>query len=223
MFAIIQTGGKQIHVTTGQEIFVEKLNGNVNDKIIFDKVLMIDQQVGKPFLKGAQVCGEILKQGKQKKIVVFKYKPKKNSKTKYGHRQPYTRVKIIDILLEGKKNDEKDADLKILATDQTINSQTKATIATEKSQSLKTKPTVVAIKEPSAIVKKVVNENKKTKPQSENEELVPKTLTSPTNDQVDPNIDPNKTVVKKGKLETIFDHQNMTVKIVEVDDNESDK
>ncbi len=110
MFVVIQTGGKQINVSYGQEIFVEKLVGKAKDKIIFDKILMIDQQFGKPFLKGAEVHGEIIKQDKSKKIRVFKYKPKKNSKTMYGHRQPYTKVLITDILLAGKSLVDKKAE-----------------------------------------------------------------------------------------------------------------
>ncbi len=101
MFAIIKTGGKQIKVSQGDEIFVEMLEGNEGDKVNFNEVLMIDGKVGTPFLKGASVTGTILKQGKQKKIIVFKYKPKKNEHTKAGHRQPYTKVKIEDIALAG--------------------------------------------------------------------------------------------------------------------------
>lgn len=108
MFAIIATGGKQINVEVGKEYFVEKLAGNANDKIIFDQVLMIDGTVGKPFIKGAEVHATIIKQDKAKKIIVFKYKPKKNSKTKYGHRQPYTKVKITDIFLSAKDKENKE-------------------------------------------------------------------------------------------------------------------
>lgn len=101
MFAIIKTGGKQLCVSQGDEIFVEMLNGNKGEKVNFTEVLMIDGEVGTPFIKGASVTGTILKQGKQKKIVVFHYKPKKTQHKKYGHRQPYTKVKIDQILLSG--------------------------------------------------------------------------------------------------------------------------
>ncbi|WHQ36711.1 50S ribosomal protein L21 [Spiroplasma sp. SV19] len=101
MFAIIKTGGKQLRVSQGDEIFVEMLNGNEGEKVNFTEVLMIDGKVGTPFLKGASVTGTILKQGKQKKIVVFHYKPKKTQHKKYGHRQPYTKIKIDQILLSG--------------------------------------------------------------------------------------------------------------------------
>ncbi len=101
MFAIIKTGGKQLRVSQGDEIFVEMLNGNEGEQVNFTEVLMVDGKVGTPFLKGASVTGTILKQGKQKKIVVFHYKPKKTQHKKYGHRQPYTKIKIDQIMLAG--------------------------------------------------------------------------------------------------------------------------
>ena len=97
MFAIIQTGGKQLLVSKDQTIFVEKIDGKEGDKISFDKVLMVDQKVGKPFIKDALVEGVIEKQGKAKKIVVYRHNAKSTHKRKYGHRQPYTRVKIIGV------------------------------------------------------------------------------------------------------------------------------
>ncbi len=103
MSAIILTGGKQLSVEKEQVIWIEKIVGNAGDIVEFDKVLMIDGNIGQRFVPNAKVVGQIIKQGKEKKIVVFTYKAKKNSKTKYGHRQPYTQVKIIDILLDGAK------------------------------------------------------------------------------------------------------------------------
>ena len=96
MKAIIETGGKQYLVKENDVIYVELLKGDVGDKVVFDRVLMLDNTVGKPYVK-AKVTGEIEKNGKQKKIVIFKYRPKKKSRTKQGHRQPYTRVKITKI------------------------------------------------------------------------------------------------------------------------------
>ena len=101
MLAIIQTGGKQILVKKDETIFVEKLEGKEGDKITFDKVLLVGQQIGTPFLNGATVEGVIEKQGKQKKIVVYRHNAKSTHKRKYGHRQPYTRVKITDIKSAG--------------------------------------------------------------------------------------------------------------------------
>ena len=97
MKAIIETGGKQYYVTEGSEIFVEKLEGKEKDKVSFDKVLMVDGTIGHPYVKGAKVTGEIVKQGKQRKIVIFKYRQKTNYHKTQGHRQPYTKVKITKI------------------------------------------------------------------------------------------------------------------------------
>ena len=97
MKAIIETGGKQYRVEEGSEIYVEKLTGEVGDKITFDKVLMADDKVGTPYLTSVKVVGEIVKQGKQRKVVIFKYNPKKNYHKKQGHRQPYTKVVIKSI------------------------------------------------------------------------------------------------------------------------------
>ena len=100
MYAIIETGGKQIKVMENDVIFVEKLDANEGDSITFDKVLMVGgsaTKIGAPYLSGASVEGKVEKQGKDKKIIVFKYKPKKSTKKKQGHRQPYTKITITKI------------------------------------------------------------------------------------------------------------------------------
>ncbi|WP_027963555.1 50S ribosomal protein L21 [Halalkalibacillus halophilus] len=100
MYAIIETGGKQIKVEEGQSIFIEKLDFNAEDEVTFDKVLFVggdNVKVGAPFVDGASVTGQVEKHGKGRKITVFKYKPKKNYKRKQGHRQPYTKVTINKI------------------------------------------------------------------------------------------------------------------------------
>ncbi len=100
MYAIIETGGKQVKVEEGQTIYVEKLNAAEGDTVTFDKVLMIggeNVKVGTPYVEGATVTGKVEKQGRGKKIIVFKYKPKKNYRKKQGHRQPYTKVTIEKI------------------------------------------------------------------------------------------------------------------------------
>ena len=89
MFAIIETGGKQLLVKSGDVIYI--------DKVSFDKVLVIDEQVGSPYLPKASVLGTIEKQGKAKKIVVYRHNAKSTHKRKLGHRQPFTRVKITEI------------------------------------------------------------------------------------------------------------------------------
>ncbi len=102
MLAIIKTGGKQLKVFVGTEIFVEKLELEANETVTFDEVLMMDTKFGNPYLKNASVKGVILKNDRAKKIVVFKYKPKKDSHKKYGHRQPYSKVFIESFILDGK-------------------------------------------------------------------------------------------------------------------------
>ena len=98
MNAVIKVGGKQYFVKENDEIFVEKLNANPGDTVSFDQVLMIDSKVGNPFLEGATVLGEVVKNGKQRKIRIFKYKSKDRSNRKtQGHRQPYTQIKITKI------------------------------------------------------------------------------------------------------------------------------
>ena len=102
MYAIIETGGKQIKVEAGQEIYVEKLNGEAGDVITFDKVLFVggdDTKVGVPFVEGATVTAKVVKSGRAKKITVFKYKAKKNYRKKQGHRQPYTKLTVDAINL----------------------------------------------------------------------------------------------------------------------------
>lgn len=101
MYAVVETGGKQYRVAAGDTIYVEKLAVNEGDQVVLDKVLLVSNegkvQVGKPYLEGAQVIAKAAKQGKQKKIIVFKYKAKKNYRRKQGHRQPYTKLVIESI------------------------------------------------------------------------------------------------------------------------------
>ena len=97
MFAIIETGGKQYRVSEGEELFIEKLEAEVEAEVVFDKVLMVNEKVGAPYVEGVTVSGTVEKQGKEKKVVTFKYKPKKHSHAKQGHRQPYSKVVIDSI------------------------------------------------------------------------------------------------------------------------------
>ncbi|AQX53614.1 50S ribosomal protein L21 [Priestia flexa] len=100
MYAIIETGGKQIKVEAGQAIYIEKLAGEQGETVTFDKVLFVggdNVKVGAPFVEGATVTAKVEKQGRAKKITVFKYKAKKNYRRKQGHRQPYTKV-VIDAI-----------------------------------------------------------------------------------------------------------------------------
>ncbi len=101
MYAIIETGGKQIRVEEGASIFVEKLAAEEGNAVVFDKVLLIGGEttkVGTPYVEGAKVNAKVEKHGKGKKITIVKYKPKKGStRRKQGHRQPYTKVVIESI------------------------------------------------------------------------------------------------------------------------------
>ncbi len=98
MNAVIKVGGKQYYVTEGTEIFVEKIDAEAGDTVSFDQVLMLDSKIGNPYLTNVTVEGEVIKNGKSKKIKVFKYKSKDRSNRKsQGHRQPYTKIKITKI------------------------------------------------------------------------------------------------------------------------------
>lgn len=97
MKAIFVTGGKQYLVNEKDEIYVEKLNVPTNEDVSFDQVLYVDGEIGDPYVKGAKVIATVLKHGKNKKIKVFKYKPKKKYRKTQGHRQPYTKLVIKKI------------------------------------------------------------------------------------------------------------------------------
>ena len=101
MQAIIVTGGKQYNVKEGDVLFIEKLNVEADQTVTFDKVLAVvdseNSKFGTPVVAGASVAAKVLKNGKGKKITVFKYRPKKDSKSCQGHRQPYTKVQIEKI------------------------------------------------------------------------------------------------------------------------------
>lgn len=101
MYAVIKTGGKQYRVQQGDVIFVEKINAQADEAVTFDEVLLVgndgETKIGTPVVEGAKVEGKVLAQVKSKKIVVYKYKAKKNERKKQGHRQPYTKVEITAI------------------------------------------------------------------------------------------------------------------------------
>ena len=101
MYAIIEACGKQYKVTKGDVVFFEKLEAEEGKKVTFDNVILVSDdkkvQVGTPYVKGIKVEGKVISHGKAKKILVFKYKAKKNERKKQGHRQPFTQVKIVEI------------------------------------------------------------------------------------------------------------------------------
>ena len=100
MYAIIKTGGKQVKVEVGQTIFVEKLDAEAGDKVTFNQVVLVGgdtTKVGTPLVEGATVEATVEKQGRAKKVVTFKYKRRKDTHRKQGHRQPYTKL-VIDAI-----------------------------------------------------------------------------------------------------------------------------
>ena len=107
MYAIIETCGKQYKVSKGDVVFFEKLEAEEGKKVKFDKVILVSDngkvEVGTPYVKGAKVEGKVVAHGKAKKIIVFKYKAKKNYRRKQGHRQPYTKVEITAISTAAEK------------------------------------------------------------------------------------------------------------------------
>ena len=109
MYAVIEACGKQYKVTKGDVVFFEKLDVEEGKKVTFDKVVLLSDEgkveVGAPYVKGIKVEGKVVAHGKGKKIIVFKYKAKKNYKRKQGHRQPYTKVEITAIKLPAAKKE----------------------------------------------------------------------------------------------------------------------
>ena len=109
MYAIIESCGKQYKVAEGDVVFFEKLDAEEGKKVSFDKVVLVSDdkniEVGAPYVKGVKVEGKVLANGKAKKIIVYKYKAKKNYRRTQGHRQPYTKVEITSIKLPDEKKE----------------------------------------------------------------------------------------------------------------------
>jgi len=105
MYAVVETGGKQYRVSAGDKIRVEKLNAEAGSTVCLDKVLVIggegETMVGAPYVSGAAVEAEVVANGKADKVIIFKYKAKKDYRKKQGHRQPYTELKINGISVDG--------------------------------------------------------------------------------------------------------------------------
>ncbi len=102
--AVIKTGGKQYKVAVGDKVEIEKLDAETGlpaqagSDVVFDEVLMVDEKIGTPFISGAKVTGKVLEQGREDKVIVFKFKNKTRYKKKKGHRQPFTKVEIKEII-----------------------------------------------------------------------------------------------------------------------------
>ena len=99
MYAIIATGGKQYKVSEGDTIYIEKLENQVDEEVTFPVLMLSGEtiEVGSPYVEGASVTGKVVRHGRGEKIVVFKYKSKKNYRRKAGHRQPFTQVEITKV------------------------------------------------------------------------------------------------------------------------------
>jgi len=100
MYAVVETGGKQYKVAVDEIVNVEKLQAKVGDKVELKVLMIVDGETvktGNPYVEGSKVVAEVVEQGKADKIVVFKYKAKKNERKKQGHRQPYTALKILSV------------------------------------------------------------------------------------------------------------------------------
>ncbi len=124
MYAIIETGGKQYRVQEGDVINVEKLKVAAEDKIEFDKVLAYSDgtsvSVGTPILETARVFGTVIENGKAEKVIIFKYKSKKDYRKKQGHRQPFTKVRIVAISADGKLDDFESKSAAAKAAEKTV-------------------------------------------------------------------------------------------------------
>ena len=141
MYAIIETGGKQYRVQEGDVITVEKLNVEAGKKVEFDKVLVMnndaDLKIGAPYVEGAKVFGNVLENGKAKKVIIFKYKAKKDERKKQGHRQPYSMVEITGIGTD--KPAKKTAAKKAEAKEEAPKTEAKAEVKSDVKPSLSMK------------------------------------------------------------------------------------
>ena len=137
MYAVIEACGKQYKVTKGDVVFFEKLDVEEGKKVTFDKVVLLSDdgkvEVGAPYVKGMKVEGKVVAHGKGKKIVVFKYKAKKNYRRKQGHRQPYTKVEITAIKAPAAKKETAEA-----TTETAAKTTAKKTTTTKKTATAKT-------------------------------------------------------------------------------------
>ena len=141
MYAIIESCGKQYKVAQGDVVFFEKLDTEEGKKISFDKVVLVSDdkkvEVGAPYVKNVKVEGKVVEHGKGKKILVYKYKAKKNYRRTQGHRQPYTKVEITKIALAAEKAEKTETVVEEKKTTATKTATTKKTTTTAKKTTTK--------------------------------------------------------------------------------------
>lgn len=142
MYAIIESCGKQYKVAEGDVVFFEKLDTEVGKKVTFDKVVLVSDdkkvEVGSPYVKGVKVEGKVVEHGKDKKIIVYKYKAKKNYRRTWGHRQPFTKVEITKIALKAETKTEATAEVKETKTTAKKTTSTTKSTTTKKTATTKT-------------------------------------------------------------------------------------
>ena len=135
MYAIIESCGKQYKVAEGDVIFFEKLDTEEGKKVTFDNVILVSDdkkvEVGAPYVKGVKVEGKVVSHGKGKKILVYKYKAKKNYRRTQGHRQPYTKVEITKIKMPTEKSEATEKNT-VKAETKTVEKKTATKTATKK-------------------------------------------------------------------------------------------
>ena len=142
MYAIIESCGKQYKVAEGDVVFFEKLDTEAGKKVSFDKVVLVSDdkkvEVGAPYVKGVKVEGKVVEHGKGKKIIVYKYKAKKNYRRTQGHRQPFTKVEITKIALAKAEKPAAEATVSEEKVAKTTTATAKKTTTTKKATTAKT-------------------------------------------------------------------------------------
>ncbi len=165
MFAIFKTGGKQLKASIGDRLYIEKIDAEDGDTYVFSEVLMIDGKIGTPLLSGAGVKATVIKNGKDKKLKVVRYHPKKNVNKVYGHRQPYTLVEVTEIVETGVTKDGviKKASKKAIATINDKDTNEKVSVSktvVDKKISPPSDEKIKAIKETTTAEKQINTQNK---------------------------------------------------------------
>lgn len=174
MYAMIENSGRQYKVSKGDVVFFEKLNLNEGDKVNFDKVILVSDdnniQIGNPYVKGAKVEGKVVSNGKHKKVIVYKMKPKKGYRRKQGHRQPYTKVEIMDITSKDSKTEPK-VEKEVKETKPEAKTEVKAEVKTGAKAETKSETKAVKTSKPKTAAAKTTSTAKTEKKQVNNKDI----------------------------------------------------